>query len=115
MKKVLEKVKSMFNEKTIITGLILARAFASNVAYAAGGINTGVSELDDLFNKIILVLGGLVSGYGILKLINGVRAWSDANEEMDNARKSQGMQTMISGGLCALVLPVVAYLGYAIS
>lgn len=48
-------------------------------------------------------------------MINGVKAWSDANEEMDNARKSQGMQTMISGGLCALVLPVLAYLGYAIS
>ena len=63
MKKAVEKVKSMFNEKTIITGLILAKAFASSVAYAAGGINTGVSELDDLFNKIILVLGGLVSGY----------------------------------------------------
>lgn len=114
MKKAVEKIRSMFNEKTIITGLILAKVFTSNIAYAAGGVSTGVAELDDLFNKIILVLGGLVSGYGILKLINGVKAWSDANEEMDNARKSQGMQTMISGGLCALVLPVLAYLGYAI-
>ena len=49
-----------------------------------------------------------------MKLINGVKAWSDANEEMDAARKSQGMQTIISGAICVMVLPILKILGFTL-
>lgn len=86
----------------------------TTVCAAGGVIKTGVGELDTLINTILLLLASYVSVIGIIKLINGVKVWSDANEEMDAARKSQGMNTMVSGGICACVLPILAVLGYAI-
>lgn len=107
--------KKFFKEKMMLTGFVIAKGMSAMPVYAAGVINTGVPELDTMLNTIINLLAGIVSAYGVIKLINGIRAWSDGNEEMDQARKSQGMNTIMSGGLCVLVFPVLQILGIAIN
>ncbi len=100
-------------ERAAITMMIILQAGSAMTTYAAG-FTTGVPELDTAIQGITTILGGIVTGYGIMKLINGVKAWSDANEEMDAARKSQGMQTIISGAICVMVLPILKILGFTL-
>lgn len=102
-------------EKILATALILMKGTTAITTYAAPGVvSTGVPELDNLLNAIVMILAGIVFVYGLVKLINGIKAWSDANEEMDAARKSQGVNTIISGTVCVMVLPILTVLGYVV-
>lgn len=102
-----------WKEKLILTGFIVSRALVAIPVHAAV-MNTGITELDDMVNTVLNLLAGIVSGYGVIKLINGVRAWSDGNEEMDQARKTQGMNTILSGLICVSVFPILQVLGFVI-
>ena len=80
----------------------------------AAAFSTGVSQLDTVLSGAIKIVAGVIVALGIYKCVMGVKAWSDANEEMDQARKSQGLNTLVSGAIMVAVSAILGVLGFSI-
>lgn len=74
-------------------------------------LSTGIPELDAAIKTVLGIVVGIIFFIGVYKVIMGVKAWSDANEEMDQARKSQGLNTIISGAVMCCVTIILTALG----
>lgn len=75
---------------------------------------TGVSEIDTPIKAILGVFLGYICVLGVFKIINGVKTMSDAQEEMDQARRSQGMNTLFAGIIEAGAPAILLILGIAL-
>lgn len=76
---------------------------------------TGIPEIDRPVGLLLGLFAGYITILGIIKIINGIKAVSDAQEEMDNARRSQGFNTLIAGIIEASAGAIVVFLGFNVA